>query len=192
MTRKGFCFLILCLIHSLCSAQELHEVELILTNKTSKTGLFYAKGKRLVSQSESIKLDSIKEIHQDLKNSRNHIFVIKTKNFLSDRKHKNAFAYLLYSNNDVQLFHANFSNRLTNKPIDTSYSPNREVFIKWKKDYFSYNIGFIDGQGWKKTEKRIKQFFKKCPKIVQGLQNKTLDSKRIIDIIEFYNKQCLK
>jgi hypothetical protein len=149
--------------------------------------------KKLISlqNSQQYKFTEISEIVLNKDNSIYNFYLIEAKLYLNSKESQLGLATKFYDSKTIELYRISFGLNLDNllKP-NKNTNPNLEVFIKRKKENYAYSIGFVDGEGWRKIKKRLKDFFNDCQELITQINKNCISEKDIYKIVRYYNKSC--
>lgn len=95
------------------------------------------------------------------------------------------------------MFNAVFSSSNLQNIIDHATVIQNRYKGKFNANYarkiggqFAYNIGFIDGYGWYKTRRRLKEFFNDCPNLLNEMDRRKISEENTLEVLALYTELC--
>lgn len=173
-------------------------MKITLNNGEIKTGIYEIKNTRLnfhsktriVSKKEKYKIDNIKNVVIYSENDSIFMKVIATKKYLNS-KTKNKLAQIAFIGKKIELYYVSeimYSGGAISLFITTS--GYFEKYVKRKNEEMAYNMGYIYGAGQRGIKKRVRDYFKECPKLIEKIDNNEIPKKETIKIAQFYENNC--
>ena len=174
------------------------KMKITLNNGEIKTGIYEIKNTRLnfhsktriVSKKEKYKIDNIKNVVIYSENDSIFMKVIATKKYLNS-KTKNKLAQIAFIGKKIELYYVSeimYSGGAISLFITTS--GYFEKYVKRKNEEMAYNMGYIYGAGQRGIKKRVRDYFKECPKLIEKIDNNEIPKKETIKIAQFYENNC--
>lgn len=116
--------------------------------------------------------------------------VIDVKTNFDDKKTEKKLGFVAYGSPKMKVyFVAETIHAGGTVGMHSTYGSS-ETYVKRAKDSIAYNMGYIYGAAARGIKKRVQDYFTDCPKLIEQVENDSIDKKDIKAIIEFYEKNC--
>lgn len=119
--------------------------------------------------------------------------VIETKKYVDSKKAKLKFGQVMFIGQHITLYETVetiYSSSTGGGFIIQSTGNYQNSYAKKNGDSYAFNIGYIYGVGQKGIKKRLKAYFRDCPKLVNAVKNGLVEKKDVKTIIRFYENNC--
>jgi hypothetical protein len=173
-------------------------MKITLNNGKVKTGIYQIKNShlgfpsktRIVSKKEKYKIDNIKTVVIYSESDSIFMKVIPTKKYLNS-KVKKKLAQIEFIGKKIELYYVPeiiYSGGTVGFFITTN--GYFEKYVRRKNNDIAYNMGYIYGAGERGIKKRVRDYFKDCPKLIEKINNNEIPKKETIKIAQFYENNC--
>jgi len=177
-----------------------NKMKITLNNGEIKTGVYEIKNTwmsfpsktRIVSKkgNEKYKIDKIKNVIIYTENDSIFMKVISTRKYLNS-KIKKELAQVRFIGENIKLYYV--SETITSGGAIGLFITSSGYFEKYvmkKNDDIAYNMGYIYGAGQRGIKKRVRDYFKDCPKLVEKINNNEIPKKETFKIALYYENHC--
>jgi len=117
--------------------------------------------------------------------------VIHVKKYFDSSKVKLKLRQIGLKGNRIELFYVSEyvyqGGATTAINIVDSY---HERYLKKTNTQVAYNMGYIYGAGQRGVKKRVRDFFRDCPSLIEKVESNEISKKETMEIALFYENEC--
>ncbi|MEY2867809.1 MAG: hypothetical protein RIR01_209 [Bacteroidota bacterium] len=199
MTKIFLTFTFLFIVNC-CFAQE--KTMLFFKDGTTKTGIYKMRNKTLSNNSSSLVIvnkDTNEKYTLDdinaaviFKDSLKYYFeVIDVKKYFDDKKTQKKLGQLAYSSPKINMYYvAEIVNSGGAIGVFAMSYGTQNTYIMKNKEAVAYNMGYLYGAGQRGIKKRVRDYFFDCPRLVEMVDDNTIDKFDTLQMVKYYEENC--